>query len=78
MQVPPVPASVLHALARLAETPKVESFAARLADLDQPAAAPTPAAAAPAPVPAAPATGAAAPATGAAAKPRGSLVDLVV
>lgn len=67
MRIPSSPAALLQTLAGLGQTPKVESFAARLADLDRPAA-----------PPASKAVAAAPPAPGPSPKPRGSLVDLVV
>jgi hypothetical protein len=73
MQIPPA-SSLIHALSRLAETPRVERFADRLAEigakpvsLSSPAT--TAAAAEPAPT---------APPAGEKPRPRGSVVDLVV
>jgi hypothetical protein len=74
MQIPPA-ASLIQTLARLAEAPRVERFADRLAEIG--AAAPPRIAAAAAPAPVAPPAAAAA-APNAPPRPRGSVVDLVV
>jgi hypothetical protein len=76
MQIPPA-SSLIHALSRLAETPRVERFADRLAEIGaKPVSLSSPATTAATAEPAPPAP--AAPTPGEKPRPRGSVVDLVV
>jgi len=80
MQIPPA-TSLIQALSRLAEAPRVERFADRLAEMGaKPASAPPPPATSAAAASAAeqPSPPPAAPPPGASPRPRGSVVDLVV